>query len=163
MEDEGRGTSASLVTNIKGLFCSFCHQSPRIISQLFPPFDHSKKHLNIPISAMPIGVVIIPRSSEALPIFWTHWTIGLQIFSSAVSCRLSEVWSWTRPQMSRSRSRYGWTWTWIIDPGQLVNGPVPDQTSSWVILKIPFKTSQRTYYLDNYLQRYGQNNKNYQK
>ena len=46
---------------------------------------------------------------------------------------------------------------------QLVSGPDPDQTLSWIVLKNPFKTSQRTYFLDNYLQRYGQNDKKFWK
>ena len=64
------------------------------------------------------------------------------------------------PGPGRPRSRYGWTWIQIISPGPAGEwtGPGPN-----LVLKNPFKTSQRTYFLDNYLQRYGQNNKNFQK
>ena len=65
MEDESRGASAGFVTNVNLGFVLLLIviKVPKLLLS-FPPFDHtararhSKKQLNIPIPAMPIGVVI---------------------------------------------------------------------------------------------------------
>ena len=66
---------------------------------------------------------------------------------------------WSATRLSEVRS---WTWRTpnVQVQVQLVSGPDLDRTLLWIVLKNPFKTSQRTYFLENYSQRYGQNNKN---
>ena len=88
-----------------------------------------------------------PNNNEGWPPCGVHNRAACHPFST----RLSEVWSWT------------W-WTPNVQVQvQLVSGPDLDRTLLWIVLKNPFKTSQRTYFLENYSQRYGQNNKNYWK
>ena len=134
------------------------------IRLVFPSFFKS------PNSGSKCANVVRLRPSECGGITCIRWTFFFQSVCSDHWSML-ELWSiWARlskvrsgPQMSRSRSRYGWTWTRLIGPVQLVSGPDPDRTLLWIFLKNPFKTSQRTYFLDNYLQIYCQNDKNFRK